>query len=169
MNVSEILIDGFERISEVVHSVLDGASPEELTYRPDSEANSVAWLAWHIARVQDAQLADLAGTEEVWITGGWAERFRLPFERRATGYGMSAEDVGRVPGDAGLLAGYFDAVHAASVAYLGGLGEADLDRVVDENWDPPVTLGVRLISILNDDAQHAGQASYVKGLARRAS
>ena len=42
-----------------------------------------------------------------------------------------------------------------------GLGE---DRVVDRTWDPPVTLGVRLVSILDDDTQHAGQAAYVRGL-----
>jgi hypothetical protein len=41
---------------------------------------------------------------------------------------------------------------------------ADLDRVVDKRWDPPVTLGVRLVSVVDDDAQHVGQAAYVRGL-----
>ena len=49
-------------------------------------------------------------------------------------------------------------------SYVQGLGEADLDRVVDLNWDPPVTLGVRLVSVINDDLQHGGQAAYVRGM-----
>ena len=55
-------------------------------------------------------------------------------------------------------------MHARTVAHLAGLSEADLDRVVDERWDPPVTLGVRLVSVISDDLQHAGQAAYLRGL-----
>ncbi len=168
MNSSEVLTDGFGRVAEIVRSTLRNATSDELTFRPDPEANTVAWLIWHIARVQDAQIADVANDEDVWIAGGWVEKFQLPFERRATGYGMSAADVAKVPGDVGLLGDYFEAVHQKSIEYLGGLGDDDLDRVVDEAWNPPVTLGVRLISVLNDVAQHVGQASYVKGLAGRA-
>jgi uncharacterized damage-inducible protein DinB len=168
MTVSDVLVDALQRVADVVHSVLADATEAELTYRPDPQANSAAWLVWHIARVQDAQIADVTGEEEVWISDGWVAKFQLPFERRATGYAMSAEDAGKVPGDRALLGEYFDAVHRHTLAYVERLGDGDLDRVVDEAWTPPVTLGVRLVSIVNDDAQHAGQASYVKGLARRA-
>jgi hypothetical protein len=54
-------------------------------------------------------------------------------------------------------------VHARTAGFLRGLTDNDLDRVVDENWDPPVTLGVRLVSVLDDDLQHVGQAAYVRG------
>ena len=169
MTSTEVLTDGFDRVRSVVHAVLDGATDDVLTFRPDPAANTLAWLVWHLARVQDAQVAPLMAVEQVWTADGWFERFALPFAPGATGYGHAAQDVGAVRTGAGLLVGYFDAVHARTVEYLGTLTEADLKRVVDRAWDPPVTLAVRLVSTLADDLQHAGQASYVRGLALRAA
>ena len=128
----------------------------------------IAWLAWHAARGEDAQVADVAGVEQVWTAQGWADRFDLPFDRAASGYGQSTEEVGQVRASAELLLGYYDAVAQQTAAYLQRLTESDLDVVVDERWDPPVTLGVRLVSIVGDSLQHAGQASYVRGMLARA-
>jgi hypothetical protein len=163
-----VLAEAFGRISMVVHSVLEHASTEVLTYRVDPEANTAAWLVWHLTRVQDGHIAELMGQEHVWTTGGWVDRFNLPFDCNATGYGQHAQDVAAVRAGAELLAGYYEAVHARTLAYLETIEDSDLDRIVDESWDPPVTLAVRLVSILSDDLQHAGQASYVRGLAQRA-
>jgi hypothetical protein len=56
------------------------------------------------------------------------------------------------------------AVHTKCVEWISTVSETDLDRIVDERWDPPVSLGVRLVSVADDSAQHIGQAAYVKGL-----
>ena len=165
---AEILSEAYSRIRTVVHSALQGASPEVLTFRVDPGANTMAWLIWHLGRVQDDHIADLLGQEQVWTAGGWVDRFGLPFDREATGFRQSAADVAAVRADAELLQGYYDAVHARTTDYLATLTSEDFDRVVDTAWDPPVTLAVRLVSILADDLQHAGQASYVRGLAMRA-
>jgi len=165
---AEILSEAYSRIRSVVHSSLQGASPEVLTFRVDPGANTMAWLIWHLARVQDDHIATLLGQEQVWTAGGWVDRFGLPFDREATGFRQSAADVAAVRADAELLQGYYDAVHARTTDYLATLTSEDFDRVVDTAWDPPVTLAVRLVSILADDLQHAGQASYVRGLAMRA-
>ena len=165
---AEILSEAYSRIRSVVHSSLQGASPEVLTFRVDPGANTMAWLIWHLARVQDDHIATLLGQEQVWTAGGWVDRFGLPFDRGATGFRQSAADVAAVRADAELLQGYYDAVHARTTDYLATLTSEDFDRVVDTAWDPPVTLAVRLVSILADDLQHAGQASYVRGLAMRA-
>jgi uncharacterized damage-inducible protein DinB len=167
MTPAEVLKDAFGRIVESGTSVVDGLSEEQLAYRPDPEANTIAWLVWHLARVQDDHVADVAGTEQVWTSQGYADRFGLPFETGATGYGQSAEEVGAVKASAELLADYLTATHEATVAFLDTLDETDLDRVVDTRWDPPVTLGARLVSVVNDDTQHLGQAAYVRGLAER--
>ena len=165
MRSIEILQDGLARVAENVHAVVDGADPDVLNRAPAEGANSITWLVWHLTRVQDAQIADVAGTPEIWVSGGWADRFALPFAPGETGYGQDPGDVARVVvADPALLTGYYDATHRASIDYLAGLSDSDLDRVVDENWDPPVTLGVRLVSIVDDDAQHIGQAAYLKGL-----
>jgi uncharacterized damage-inducible protein DinB len=163
-----LLTDGFGRIREVVHAAVEGLPAEGLRFRADAEANSIAWLAWHLTRVQDDHLADVADTEQVWTADGWAQRFGLPFRASATGYGHSTADVAAVRGvRAELLIGYFDAVHERTMAYLGSLDDAALDRIVDTSWDPPVTLGVRLISVISDDLQHAGQAAFVRGIFER--
>jgi hypothetical protein len=164
----ELLNDAFSRVRAIVHSVIEDASIEVLTYRADSEANTIAWLVWHLTRSQDDHVADLLDEEQVWTSGGWAERFDLPFDPRATGYGHSADDVARVRADAELLGLYYDAVHARTIDYLSTLEDADFARIVDQSWNPPVTLAVRVVSILADNLQHAGQASYVRGLAKRA-
>ncbi|PUB20294.1 uncharacterized protein DUF664 [Promicromonospora sp. AC04] len=168
MRGTDLLVDAFGRIQKTVHSSVMGLTADELAYRVDDGANSIVWLVWHLTRVQDDHIADAAGTSQVWSDDGWDRRFGLPFPAEDTGYGHDADDVAavRVPsGD--LLTGYHDAVHDQTVRYLARLSDDDLTRVVDESWNPPVTLGVRLISIINDDMQHAGQASYVRGLALR--
>ena len=138
-----------------------------LTFRADADANSIAWLVWHLTRIQDDHVAGVAGTEQLWTAGGWHERFALPFDVSATGYGQTSDEVAAVSGSAELLLGYHDAVHEETLRFLGGLGPGDLDRIVDERWDPPVTLAVRLVSVVADDLEHAGQAAYVRGLAER--
>ncbi|GAA2840455.1 DUF664 domain-containing protein [Kitasatospora paracochleata] len=168
MDTSALLADAFGRIRDAVHAVVDGLDSDELATRLDEGANSIAWLVWHLTRIQDDHVAGVAGTEQVWTADGWADRFGLPFPARATGYGHTARDVASVRVDSpDLLTGYLDAVHERTLAFVRGLGEADLDRVVDTSWTPAVTLGVRLISVVSDDLQHVGQAALVRGVVRR--
>ncbi|MFE6906458.1 mycothiol transferase [Streptomyces erythrochromogenes] len=168
MKATDVIADGFGRIREVVHEAVDGAPAELLNARVDPAANSITWLVWHLTRIQDDHVAAAAGLEQVWQAGGWADRFALPLPAASTGYGHSARQVGTVKVDSGeLLLGYLDAVHEQSLGFVRGLAAADLDRVVDERWDPPVTLGVRLVSVLADDLQHAGQAAFVRGVLER--
>jgi uncharacterized damage-inducible protein DinB len=165
MTSAELLVDAFGRIRETVHEAVEGLTPEQLAYRVNGEANSIAWLVWHLTRVQDDHIAEAAAVPEVWTTQTWAERFGLPFGPAQTGYGHSSEQVATVRVDSWeLLTGYHDAVHDQTIAYVETLTDDDLARIVDRSWDPPVTLAVRLVSVVSDDLQHAGQAAYVRGL-----
>ncbi|WNF25430.1 DUF664 domain-containing protein [Streptomyces sp. C11-1] len=169
MNSAGMLAEAFGRVREVVHAAAEGLPPDDLNARLDEEANSIAWLIWHLTRIQDDHIADAAGTEQVWLTEGWADRFDLPFDETATGYGHSGDEVAavRVYSAAPLL-GYYDAVHERTLDFVAGLNGHALDRIVDETWSPPVTLGVRLISVIAEDLQHAGQAAFVRGVLERA-
>jgi len=167
MSPAALLQDAFGRIVEGGTAVVDGLTEDQLTHRVDPEANTIAWLVWHLARVQDAQVAAVAGHEQVWTSQGYAERFGLPFDVAATGYGQSTEEVGQVRASAELLADYLRATHQATVRWLALVTATELEKVVDEHWDPPVTLGARLVSILEDDAQHLGQAGFVRGIIER--
>lgn len=167
MTSSELLADAFGRIGATVHAAVEGLSAEGLSYRIDDDANSIVWLIWHLTRVQDDHVAHVAGTEQVWTSAGWAERFGLPLPVADTGYGHRRDQVAVVVAKPEDLLGYYDAVEQATLAYVRGLSDEDLDRIVDERWDPPVTLGVRLVSVIGDDVAHGGQAAYVRGILDR--
>ncbi|HEX3588588.1 MAG TPA: DUF664 domain-containing protein [Pseudonocardiaceae bacterium] len=167
MSSAELLVDAFDRIKEVVHDAVAGLNADDLAYRVDEGTNSIGWLVWHLTRIQDDHIADAAGIDQVWTAKGWADRFGLPFDTHATGYGDSADEVAAVEVSAELLVGYHDAVYEQTIDYVRGLTDDDLPRIVDTRWDPPVTLSVRLISVISDDLQHAGQAMFLRGIVER--
>ncbi|MFD1146486.1 mycothiol transferase [Saccharothrix hoggarensis] len=164
VTATDVLLDGFQRISQSVERVLDGLTPEHLTHRVGGTANPIAWLVWHLTRVQDDHVGDVAGTEQVWTADHWAKRFALPLPTDDTGYGHDSDQVAAVTAPADLLLDYHRAVHDRTAAYVRALSAEDLTRVVDESWDPPVTLAVRLLSVIEDDLQHVGQAAFVRGV-----
>ena len=161
---NDVLTDSFNRISENVQRVVGRLSDEQLAARVAPGANTVAWLVWHLTRVMDDHVARAQGDEQVWTRDGWASSFALPFDDRSTGYGHTAEDVASVRVAADLLLGYHEAVQAYVHGVVDTLTEEDLDRIVDRRWDPPVTLAVRLVSVVDDATQHTGQADYVAGI-----
>jgi hypothetical protein len=166
--VRDLLLDAFDRIHQLVGSAIEDLTPEQLAFRVDPEANTIGWLVWHLTRIQDDHIAAIAQREQVWRTGGWADRFDVPFDIDATGYGHNAEDVAAVrPQSAALLLGYHAAVHEQTIECVSGLGPGELDQVIDERWHPPVTVGVRLVSVVSDDLQHAGQAAFIRGIIER--
>ena len=162
-----LLVDSFERVRELVTTVAADVDEHTATFQVDPGANTPAWLLWHLSRVQDDHVADLAGVAQAWEE--WRERFDLPFDADATGYGQGLDDVLAVRTDGALLADYHQAVHELTLRYLDTLTVAELERVVDERWDPPVTASARLVSVLGDVLQHLGQASFALGAASRST
>jgi uncharacterized damage-inducible protein DinB len=168
MELNELLVELFERITEHVHEAVDGLDVDALSTQPDPGANTIGWLVWHLTRVQDHHLAEILDQEQVWASGDWARRFGVAAEPGNTGYGHSQDEVMTIrPESAEVLNEYYATVAARMHALLERTTPKDLDRIVDDRWDPPVTLGVRLVSIADDDIQHAGQASYVRGILDR--
>ena len=167
MDISEVLTDGIARVRDQVPDLVHGVDVEGLSWRPDAEANPIAWLVWHLTRVLDDHVATVAGTEQAWVEEGWADRFDLPFDVADHGFGHTSDEVGQVRVSGSLLAGYHAAVARRASAYVATLTPPDLDRVVDRAWNPPVTLGVRLVSVVCEINQHIGQAAYVRGMLDR--
>jgi hypothetical protein len=165
VDVAPLLLELYDRIPPLARSAVDGLDAPTLAEAPRPGANTIGWLVWHLARVEDSHVAELLEGDQLWAAGDWAGRFGLTADPSDTGYGHTPEQVAAVrPEGPDALLGYLDAAHARTCAYLEGLGADDLDRVVDRNWDPPVTLGVRLVSIADDCLQHVGQAAYLRGL-----
>ena len=165
MDVAPLLLDLYGRIPPLAQQAVEGLDTDALTAAPGPGANTIAWLIWHLARVEDSHVTEVTGGDQVWAGGDWARRMGLDPDPANTGYGHGPDEVARVrPEGPDVLLGYLDAVHSRTIAFLRTLAPGDLDRIVDRRWDPPVSLGVRLISIADDCLQHAGQAAYARGL-----
>jgi hypothetical protein len=165
MTSNDLLTDAFSRVHGVVHQAVDNLTPEELEFRVNGNTNSIAWLVWHLSRITDDHISDAASKGQVWTGNGWAEKFALPFPADATGYGFGGDDVAAVKVKSGeILIGYFDEVIEEATRFVKNLKDDDYARVVDNSWNPPVTLAVRLVSVISDDLQHAGQAMYIRGI-----
>jgi uncharacterized damage-inducible protein DinB len=168
MESKDLLSDAFSRIQGAVAASVDGLNVDDMAYRPDPDANSVAWLVWHLTRVQDDHICEIADWSQEWVEGGWNLRFGTDQDPSNTGYGHTSDQVaGVVPDSAEALIGYHQAVYRRTLSYLDSLDEAELERIIDHSYDPPVSVGVRLVSVINDNIQHAGQARYVHGLLER--
>lgn len=163
--VVELLRDAFGRVRELVEQQCADLDAATATLRLDPDANSPIWLLWHLARVQDDHVAALAGVDQAWDR--WRERLDLPFAPDDIGYGHDTDDVAAVRVDPSLVDGYHADVHALTLDYVDRLDAAELGRVVDERWDPPVTASARLVSVLGDTLQHLGQNAFVMGVAER--
>jgi hypothetical protein len=167
VEANDVLLDAFGRLPDRVRAAVSGLDTDRLTRRPAPGANPLGWLVWHLTRVQDSHIAELLGRPQLWHSDGWAGRFGLDPDAPDTGYGHSPADVAKVrPDGPDALIGYYEVVHRRTIEFIGGLEPDDLARVVDKRWDPPVTLLIRLVSILDDDLEHVGQAAYVRGLLR---
>ena len=163
MDTAELLTDSFGRIRELYVSLAADLDERVLHERPGGTGNPVGWLLWHVARVQDDHVADLAKVDQQWPR--WQSRLGMDNGVDDIGFGHTSEQVDAVTiTDPGLLVAYHADVHAMTNEYVGSLDAGDLDRVVDTRWDPPVTAGARLVSLFGDCLQHLGQVGYVRGL-----
>ena len=164
MRTAQVLVEAFDRIRQLVHMAAEGQDEEGLAYRPEPGATSIAWLIWHLTRIQDDHVSEIAGREQIWVTSGWAAAFGKERDPDDLGQGDGPDDVAAIrPVDSSALLGYHDDVMDRSVEYLTGVDADELSRIIDDSYDPPVSVGVRLVSVLSDNLQHAGQARYLSG------
>lgn len=167
MQATDVLMDALERVRQRVGATVDGLDREALAWRPDPGANSIAWLVWHLTRVQDDHMSEIAGHGQAWVLEGWAERFSLPTDYSDTGYGHSPQQVAAITPEGPELREYHEQVAEQTQRYLRHVDTADFQRIIDRSYDPPVTVGVRVVSVIGDTLQHVGQAAYVRGLFER--
>ncbi len=166
MEWRELIIDGYDRLPDLMKEVLAGLRMADLDWQPHREGNSLGWTVWHLTRVQDSQIADLMGDEQLWTRDGWHKRFTHPADPDDTGYGHTPEQVRAFKSPSvRVQLEYLRAVVGRTKQYLASLTPSDLDRELDEPWQQPrPTVGVRIASVLVDVHQHAGEASYIRGL-----
>jgi uncharacterized damage-inducible protein DinB len=166
MDGAELIADALGRINRTLHRSMEGVPAETLNKQPSPSTNSMTWLAWHLTRVQDHHISDLLGVPELWVSGGWHEKFGQAADEKNTGTGHTPEQVAALTVDsADVPLGYSDAVLERARGYLATVKPETLDETIDESqYDPLPTVGTRLVSIVSDNTQHAGQVAYVRGL-----
>lgn len=168
MQSRDLLRDAFMRVRELVHTSASGLDQQALTYRPEPGTNSIAWLCWHLTRIQDDHVSELAGLEQAWVTEGWAEKFGKEPDAKDDGRGYGPAEVASIaPEHPDILIAYQDAISDRTFAYLEKVDENELDRIIDRSYDPPVSVGVRLVSVISDNIQHGGQARFLRGIIER--
>lgn len=163
MPSNDVFKRAFEAVKRRFDSALEGITPEQLAYRPHPEANSIAWLAWHLTRWQDTQVSRFAGREQAWVDG-WAERFGRPADPQDTGIGHDSAAVAGLRASAELLLAYHQAVFERTLSYLRDATDAELAREVDDPLRGKDQVQNRLVGVLSDNFQHAGQMAYLRGL-----
>ncbi|MFC1899750.1 DinB family protein [Chloroflexota bacterium] len=164
MDWRELLTDGYTRIEQVLERSLKGLSVDDLRWQPKLDCNSIGWLTWHLTRVQDGHIASLIGKDQLWIKDGWYAKFNRPKDPKDRGFGETPEQVAAFTSEAQTLLDYHKVVSERSKNYFLTLTDADLGRELNEpQYQPLPTVGVRLISVLSDNLQHAGQTAYVRG------
>lgn len=163
MQWQQLIINIYERMSQEMERSLDGLSLNDMNRQPSTDTSSIGWLAWHLTRVQDRAIADLARGVQLWVRDEWHSKFNRPPDPQDFGFGHSLEDLAAFKSpDAQILLDYYHAVFERSKHYISSLSEIDLDREVDHPKFP--TVAARLVGIVNDNYQHVGQIAYVRGL-----
>jgi hypothetical protein len=165
MEWRELIVDGFDRLPDLAGEALAGVRAADLDWAPGPGRNPLGWTVWHLTRVEDGQIADLMGEPDLWTRDGWHRKFDRAADHEDSGYGHTPRQVAafRSP-SAKVQLDYLRATTERTKQYLASLSPSDLDRVLDEPGPDPATVGVRLLSILADCHQHAGEAAYIQGL-----
>ncbi len=167
MESAGLVLDALGRVREMVRGALKDLSPQELLSPPKPH---IAWLVWHLSRVQDVNVSGLMERPQLWTADGWHARFNMPPDPKDYGSGhrhtATQVDAFTVT-DKQLLLDYLDAVFARTTAYLSTVTNDDLNRVLNEpQYQPRPTLGIRLASVINCNTRHAGQIEYLRGLVK---
>jgi DinB family protein len=160
-----LVLDALGRVRDMVRNALKDLSPDELLVPPKPH---IAWLVWHLARVQDTNFSGLMERPQLWTADGWHARFNMPPDPKDYGSGhrqTPAQVDAFTVNDKQLLLDYLDAVFARTKGYLSTVENADLNRVLNEpQYQPLPTLSIRLASVINCNTRHAGQIEYLRGL-----
>jgi hypothetical protein len=144
---------------------LKGLVDSELRWQASLESNTIIWLVWHMARVEDIWINQVVSEgETVWDSQGWAGKTGVHLD--GNGFGHTPDDVRAFPDcDVNTLVEYFDAVREGSFSVIDGLSDEDIasERV---RRDSPITIGWILGHVLVEESQHVGHVGFIRGMIR---
>ena len=154
-------------MQNAVNAAVNGLSHEELTWRPEAEANPIGFILWHQIRCEDVFVQDwIQQKPQVWVSEKWYQRLKLPENPQDEGYGYTAEQVAAFPvPKLKDLMGYAEATRTQTIKYLKATTTAKLDQTIQTSLGE-LTISQTLALQLSEIAQHTGQIAYLRGLQR---
>ncbi len=169
MSPTESVVSTLQRNWAMVDSAMEGLDQETINRIPAEQCNSIAWILWHMSRVVDTFVnTRFQSRPQLWIAGGWHQRFGMGDDPDDRGVGWTMEQVASwSPPDLSVQLGYHQAVREAAAGYLSSATEADLAEVkVIPPAPEPRTVANALGQMVWDAVAHGGQIAYLRGFYR---
>ncbi len=164
MQATEVMLRSLEQSQGYVDRALTGLTAQEFAWKPSPECNSIAFIVWHTARVEDFMVNRLIQRgKEIYEPEGWREKLGTPPD---AGYQYTVEKLQAWPvPDMETLRGYARAVREKTIAFIKSANDAKLAEVPRPDRSPD-TIGIILGRITTEIALHAGQVCYLRGVQR---
>ena len=165
MSATETALSALERNWGMVDRALEDVDDAVLGTQPNSQSNSMGWLLWHMTRIVDRFVHTWCQDDpQLWVKGGWSDKFGLEDDVNNKGQGWTEEQVAawQLP-TKNLLVGYYDAVKTAAREYIQSLSASDLERQLTLPPRPTASVGSFLGVMVYDNCVHGGQIAYLRG------
>jgi len=154
-----------EENRDYIARAIKDLSPDELAWRPKPHSNNIAFLLWHLARVEDLWINRLIlGGKSMYETDGWYKKFKTPAQDSGFGYDQAKLAAWPVPTPE-LLQSYTAAVREKTLAFLKTTDEKKLDEPKDFILNK-ATVGWALSHLISEIGEHSGQIGYLRGVMR---
>jgi uncharacterized damage-inducible protein DinB len=163
MKANEIVLKSLEENAGYVTDSIKGLTANELTWSPVPHSNTIIFLMWHLARVEDLWINRiLKSGKELYESEGWYKKFDTPVEDNGFGYDVAKLKAWKPP-DLKLLKKYTSAVRKTTVDYVKKLTEKQFDEPEDFGWRKGTT-GSALTHLISEVGEHSGQIGYIRGI-----
>ncbi len=163
MKATELITLSLKENEEYVNDAIKKLSQDELAWRTKPHSNSIAFLMWHLARVEDLWINRiLKGGKEIYEAEGWYKKYKTEIQDNGAFFDEAKLKAWPVP-TLKLLKEYAAAVRQTTLAYLKTLNEKDLDEPRDFTWMKG-TNGTALSHLISEIGEHSGQIGYIKGI-----
>ena len=165
MEAKEMILKSLEQSQGYLATALDGLTQEEVSWSPGVECNSIAFILWHMTRVEDFFVNRVIRRQtELYEAEGWREKLGIP--AGGTGYHYTVEQLQAWPvPKLEVLRGYTNSVREKTLAFLQSVTAEKLSEVArpDRSSD---TIGALLSRASTEIALHVGQIAYLRGVQR---
>ncbi len=163
--VKDIILGSLQQSQGFLAKALDDLTQEEASWRPTSECNSIAFILWHLARVEDYFMSRVIQRQtETYEAEGWQQK--LGTAPRDMGFGYTVEKLQAWPvPKLEIIRGYHEAVRLKTLAFLESATPEKLAEVPRPDRSPD-SIGISLGHMATELALHISQIAYLRGVKR---